>query len=91
MEQLRRVGGPGWINIASNPVARDSINLDPWPITAKPDNIVLVVSGGGHPSHAQWLQGFSNGVTGRVIALPEGFDRLLEEAECDAAVDQPSA
>jgi hypothetical protein len=87
MAQLRRAGAPGWINIASSASARASIDLDPWPITAKPDNIVIVVSGGGHPSHAQWLQGFSNGVIGREIALPSGFEQLLAQADRDALVN----
>jgi hypothetical protein len=52
MEHLRRAGAPAWIEIDANPATRESINLDPWPICMKPENIVLVVAGGGHPTHS---------------------------------------
>jgi hypothetical protein len=64
-------------------VTRASIALDPWPVTIKPDNIVLVVAGGDHPTHSYWLQAHSPTVPGRVIRVPETFDRLLAEAERD--------
>ncbi|MGQ0523061.1 MAG: hypothetical protein ACT4P8_05310, partial [Betaproteobacteria bacterium] len=83
MEQLRRAGGPAWIEIDSNPVTRESIKLDPWPICLKPDNIVLVVAGGSHPTHSYWLQAHSPSVVGRPIRLPETFDRLLADAKRD--------
>jgi hypothetical protein len=83
MEQLRRAGAPAWIEIDENPVTRESIKLDPWPISSKPDNIVFVVAGGSHPTHAQWLQGHSRLVTGRVVRVPETFERLLADADRD--------
>ncbi len=83
MEQLRRAGAPAWIEIDANPVTRASINLDPWPICAKPDNIVLVVAGGGHPTHSYWLQAHAPSVPGRVIRVPESLDRLIAEAAND--------
>jgi hypothetical protein len=83
MAQMRRAGAPAWIEIDSNPVTRESINLDPWPICLKPDNIVLVVAGGGHPTHSYWLQAHSPSVIGRVIRLPETFDELLIQADRD--------
>ena len=49
----------------------------------KPDNIVLVVAGGGHPTHSYWLQAHSPTVDGRVIRVPETFERLLAEADRD--------
>lgn len=85
MELLRRAGAPGWIRIAPGQTARDTINLESWPITARPENISVVVSGGAHSSHAFWMQAYSYDVTGRMIALPESFDRLLAEAARDAA------
>ena len=87
MEHLRRAGAPAWIEIDANPATRESINLDPWPICAKPENIVLVVAGGGHPTHSYWLQAHSPSVNGRVMRLPETFDRLL----ADAGKDLPPA
>ena len=83
MEQMRRAGAPAWIEIDSNPVTRESIHLDPWPISLKPDNIVLVVAGGAHPTHSYWLQAHSPSVVGRPIRLPETFDRLLADADRD--------
>ena len=70
-------------SIDSNPVTRESINLDPWPICLKPDNIVLVVAGGAHPTHSYWLQAHSPSVVGRPVRLPETFDRLLTDAQRD--------
>jgi hypothetical protein len=83
MEHLRRGGASAWIEIDANPATRESINLDPWPICMKPENIVLVVAGGGHPTHSYWLQAHSPSVNGRVIRLPETFDRLIAEAAND--------
>ena len=83
LAELRRAGGPAWIEIDSNPLTRASIEKDPWPITASPGNFVLVVAGGGHPTNSYWLQGYSPGVVGREIRVPEGFDRLLAEADRD--------
>jgi hypothetical protein len=58
---LRRAA---YIEIDTNPLVRDSINLDPWPVSMKPDNIALVVAGGGHPTHSYWLQAHSPTVPG---------------------------
>ena len=60
-------------------MVRDSIALDPWPITAGPDNFVIVVAGGGHPTNSYWLQGYSPGVVGRVIEVPPAFEGLLAD------------
>jgi hypothetical protein len=81
LAQLKRAGVPAWIDIDTNPVTRASIELDPWPLTLKPDNIVLVVAGGYHPTHSHWLQAFSPRVTGRVMHVPESFERLLADAD----------
>lgn len=83
MDQLRRAGAPAWIEIDANPVTRASIGLDPWPICLRPENIVLVVAGGAHPTHSYWLQAHSPAVVGRAIRVPETFDQLLAEADRD--------
>jgi hypothetical protein len=82
-EHLRRAGGHAWIEIDASGVTRDSVALDPWPITASPDNVVLIVAGGGHPTNAYWLQGYSPGVVGREVHVPDQFARLLAEADRD--------
>ena len=80
-EHLRRAGCPAWLEIDSSKVVRESIALDPWPITASPDNFVIVVAGGGHPTNSYWLQGYSPGVIGRPMELPSSFETLLAAAE----------
>jgi hypothetical protein len=81
--QLCRAGCPAWIEIDASKVVRESLALDPWPITATPDNFVIVVAGGGHPTNSYWLQGYSPGVVGRPIELPPSFATLLADAERD--------
>ncbi len=82
-EELRRAGGPAWIEIDTSKVARESLAQDPWPITASPDNFLIVVAGGGHPTNSYWLQGYSPGVVGRPIEVPPALHRLLADAERD--------
>jgi hypothetical protein len=79
--ELERTGGLGWIKVASSPSARESIGLDPWPITSRPENIVLLVTGGGHPSHAFWMQAYARNVIGKKIGVPAGLDALLMQAD----------
>ena len=78
---MRKAGGIAWMEIASTEVARESMKLDPWPIASKPANIDIVVAGGGHSSHALWMQGYCPGVIGREIKLPATFDQLVSEAD----------
>ena len=90
-EHLRRAGGHAWIEIDASAVTRQSLSLDPWPITASPDNIVLIVAGGGHPTNSYWLQGYSPSVVGREIHVPEDFGHLLDEANRDLGMlDTPA-
>jgi hypothetical protein len=83
VEHLKRGGALSWFEIDSNPITRDSVKQDPWPVTLKPENIVFVVAGGSHPTHAYWLQGTGVRVHGRMIRVPEAFDRLLAAADRD--------
>jgi hypothetical protein len=83
LEQLRRAGGLAWIDLDTSKVARESAGLDPWPITASPDNFVIVVAGGGHPTNSYWLQGYSPGVVGRLVETPPALEELLAENERD--------
>jgi hypothetical protein len=83
LEHLKRAGALSWFEIDSNPITRDSVKQDPWPVSLKPENIVFVVAGGSHPTHAYWLQGTGPHVHGRVIRVPETFDRLLAQADRD--------
>jgi hypothetical protein len=72
-----------WIKLRGGPVSNASAALDPWPIAASPDNIVTVVAGGGHPTHAFWMQAMSEAVIGREIRTPTGFKALLSQADKD--------
>jgi hypothetical protein len=82
-EHLKRCGALSYFEIDSNPITRDSVKQDPWPIALRPENIVFVVAGGSHPTHAHWLQSTGPQVLGRIIRTPETFDRLLGEADRD--------
>jgi hypothetical protein len=80
---LRRNGGLAWIKRSGDAMARDSVASDPWPIASKPENLILVVAGGAHPTHAFWLQGMARNVVGRVITTPIAFGQLLRESDRD--------
>src|SRR5271170_3002219 len=82
-EPLRRGGIDIWIEADRDPTVRDSLKRDHWPHSARPENLVLLVAGGGHPTNSYWLEGYSPGVIGRKIAIPTAFGRLLNEAERD--------
>ena len=83
MAWLQRSGSVSWIEMDSNPATQASLALDPWPIAARPENLILTVAGGGHPTNSYWLQGYSPAVIGREIALPTSYGTLLAEAERD--------
>jgi hypothetical protein len=82
-EQLRRGGADTWIQIDRDPIVRESLTFDPWPHSARPENLVLLVAGGGHPTNSYWMEGYSPHVIGRRITVPNNFARLLEQADCD--------
>ena len=81
--ELRRGAIDSWIAADRDPAVRDSVKLDPWPHSARPENLVLLVAGGGHPTNSQWLEGYCPHVVGKQIAIPADFDRLLAEADRD--------
>jgi hypothetical protein len=82
-EHIYRCGANAWIEVDGNAKVRDSIALDPWPVSQTPDTLTFVVAGGGHPTNVYWLQGYSFAVVGREIALPDGFDALIGAAAQD--------
>jgi hypothetical protein len=83
LERLRRNGSLPWLTHAGDDAARESATLDPWPIAAKPENIILVVAGGHHPTHALWMQAIARHVIGIPIETPKAMDALLREADRD--------
>lgn len=82
-EHLRRSGSSQWIEIGASPSMLASLKLDPWPISASPDNLVIVCAGGDHPTNSFWMQGYCPRVIGREIQLPAEFDRLIVDANRD--------
>ena len=41
--EIKRNGGTAWIEIDANPLTRESLKLDPWPITLKPENFIVLI------------------------------------------------
>ncbi|WP_221220717.1 hypothetical protein [Variovorax sp. Sphag1AA] len=80
---LQRNGCIPWFERGGDRLGRESVKLDPWPIASKPENLILVVAGGGHPTHAFWLQAIARNVVGRKVAAPHALDDLLGEAGRD--------
>jgi hypothetical protein len=55
-----------------------------WPITSKPENIMLVVAGGEQSGHGYWMQiGTSFKPVCKAIRLPTNWEELLKKAEND--------
>ncbi len=72
-----------WIEQDDDPVARESITLDPWPISESPHRLLLTVAGGNHPTHTFWMQAWGPGLASRRAELPSTWSLLLAEAEAD--------
>jgi hypothetical protein len=77
MARLERSGAKSWIEIQ----APESAAQDPWPIASRPDNFIVAVAGGGHPTNVCWLPGCSPHVIGRRIHLPCTWDALVAAAD----------
>jgi hypothetical protein len=83
LDHVRRAGMLQWIEADTDPVTKASAALDPWPITSKPENLILLVAGGHHPTNNYWLQGYCRAVVGRPISLPDNWSKLLERSMRD--------
>jgi hypothetical protein len=80
-EHVREYGISQWIDQADDEESRASKSLDPWPITRTPEQIIMCVAGGHHPTHNFWMQSWSRNLAGGEINLPKGWDALIAEAE----------
>lgn len=80
---VRSSGMRQWIEQDDDPLARASVDLDPWPISQSPDRLMLTVAGGNHPTHTFWMQAWGPGFASRGIDLPSTWSLLLAEAEAD--------
>lgn len=72
-----------WIEQADDPESIASKDMDPWPITRTPQQLIMAVAGGHHPTHNYWMQSWSRNLAGGEIQLPSGWDALIAEAEED--------
>jgi len=72
-----------WIEQEGTPIAQASLDLDPWPLCRSPDQFLLAVAGGEHPTHNFWMQGWGPRVAGRKIDLPRAWEALLADAEVE--------
>ena len=81
--EVREVGLKQWIEQANDPETIASANMDPWPITRTPEQLILGVAGGYHPTHNFWMQAWSPNIAGGEIRLPAGWDALIAQADED--------
>jgi hypothetical protein len=57
---------------------------EPWPITRRARNLMIVVTGGRHPTQAYWMQGAHGPKTvSAPILLPAAWEELLDQANRD--------
>jgi len=62
---------------------------DPWPLTARPENIAIVVAGGTHPTHAFWMQtSIAKQLVGRELQLPARWKDLVAAGAAELGHDQ---
>ena len=85
---LREMEQAGALQWARGYGQEASLNQDPWPITAKPGNLAIVVAGGTHTTHAYWMQtAFVPRVAKARIVLPSRWNELLRQASEDVGGD----
>lgn len=80
-DKLRRNGVLQWIERRGGAAAKANAAHDSWPISARPENIILAVAGGAHPTHAFWFQAWAEHVIGKEIRVPAGHGALLKAAD----------
>jgi hypothetical protein len=80
LAEVRRTGLMRWIELEAH--ASIAHNLpDPMPICRRPDQLLLVVAGGAHPTHAYWMPGMAPAVVSRPVTAPRGWEALLAQAQ----------
>lgn len=80
---VRESGLRQWIEAAAHPETHASLKIDPWPITRTPEQIIVIVAGGAHPTHNYWMQAMSPSVICREIAMPKRWDTLVADADIE--------
>ncbi|MFC1908401.1 hypothetical protein ACFLXD_00775 [Chloroflexota bacterium] len=80
LSEIKRTGYIRWIEFEN---LTETLQ-DLWPITSKPENLMIVVAGGRHPTHAYWMQSMmAPKVVSVEIKLPSNWDELIKESEED--------
>ncbi|MEE2688509.1 MAG: hypothetical protein VX430_03700 [Pseudomonadota bacterium] len=82
-EVVQETGLKQWIEAASEPETIASADAKFWPISQSPDQIIIVVAGGAHPTHNFWMQAMSPSVICREIATPAAWQSLVADAEVE--------
>lgn len=82
LQEVRRTGLMRWIELEANESVAKTLT-DPLPICRRPEQLVLAVAGGAHPTHAYWLPAMAATVQSRPIVLPRRWNELLERAAAD--------
>ena len=80
---VRETGLKQWIEAASEPETAASADAEMWPISQSPDQIIVVVAGGAHPTHNFWMQAMSPSVICREIATSGNWQSLVADAELE--------
>ena len=82
-QKLSENGTLQWIEAEPDAETRASAAMDPWPICKTPEQLMVVVAGGEHPTHNFWLQSWGPTVTGASVSLPSEWQTLLDIAEVE--------
>lgn len=85
-QEIRENGMRQWIQQAPAAETVASAEMEQWPITRTPEQIILCVAGGHHPTHNFWLQACAPSIASRSVALPAAWDTLIAEADAELRV-----
>ncbi|MCB1739165.1 MAG: hypothetical protein KDK91_02265 [Gammaproteobacteria bacterium] len=80
---VRDSGLKQWIEASNDPDTLASADDDPWSITRRAEQILIVVAGGAHPTHNFWMQAMSPAVISRPIQTPGRWQSLVDEADAE--------
>lgn len=82
LAEIKRTGLMRWIELEANESVARTLQ-DPLPICRRPEQLILVVAGGGHPTHAYWMPGMAAAVVSRPVTLPRRWVELLARTRED--------
>jgi hypothetical protein len=82
LDEIRRTGVMRWIELEANESIAKTLQ-DPLPICRRPEQLLLAVAGGAHPTHAYWMPGMAAAVVSRPVVLPRRWEALLDRARED--------